>query len=192
MIPVDDPFITDEARQIILDIRGTTGKLMRAFAKRENQLLLEKSFNVKSQDFTKFNETIANLEKLYESYMTTPLEEVNSVKNQLKQLEGKVTQLNETRDSKKDQLDKHIEECNKSKEVRNVQVTLLAEQRRSEQSEKDNQIADSVEKGKRDEEEIRLQHEKKVEELKKTIDTIQKKLTQTMKENGQQEAELSK
>lgn len=192
MIPVDDPFITDEARQIILDIRGTTGKLMRAFAKRENQLLLEKSFNVKSQDFTKFNETIANLEKLYESYMTTPLEEVNSVKNQLKQLEGKVTQLNETRDSKKDQLDKHIEECNKSKEVRNVQVTLLAEQRRSEQSEKDNQIADSVEKGKRDEEEIRLQHEKKVEELKKTIDTIQKKLTQTMKDNGQQEAELSK
>jgi len=103
-----------------------------------------------------------------------------------------VTQLNETRDSKKDQLDKHIEECNKSKEVRNVQVTLLAEQRRSEQSEKDNQIADSVEKGKRDEEEIRLQHEKKVEELKKTIDTIQKKLTQTMKDNGQQEAELSK
>jgi hypothetical protein len=127
MIPVDDPFITDEARQIIIDIRATTGKLLRAFSKRENQLLLEKSFNVKSQDFTKFNETITNLERLYESYMTTPLEEVNSVKSQLKQLESKVSDLNNSRDTKKDQLDKHIEECNKSKEVRNVQVTLLAE-----------------------------------------------------------------
>jgi hypothetical protein len=62
MIPVDDPFITDEARQVIIDVRGTTNKLMRAFSKRENLLLLEKSFNVKSQDFVKFNETMTCLE----------------------------------------------------------------------------------------------------------------------------------
>jgi uncharacterized coiled-coil DUF342 family protein len=81
---------------------------------------LEKGYNTKSPDFLKFNETMANLEKLYDSYMTTPLEEVNSVKSQLRQLEQKVSTLNDTRDSKRDQLDKHIEECNKSKEVRNV------------------------------------------------------------------------
>lgn len=120
MIPIDDPFITDEVRQIIIDVRGTTNKLLRAFSKKENQLLLDKGYNVKSADFLKFNETMANLERLYDSYMTTPLEEVNSIKNQLNQLGKKVTELNETRDSKRDQLDKHIEECNKSKEVRNV------------------------------------------------------------------------
>lgn len=90
-------------------------------------MLLDKGYNVKSPDFLKFNDSIGNLEKLYDSYMTTSLEEVNLVKNQLKQLEQKVLTLNETRDSKRDQLDKHIEECNKSKEVRNVQVTLLKE-----------------------------------------------------------------
>lgn len=44
MISLEDPqqqqFITDEQRQIIHDLRGTTQKLTRAFSKRENQLLL--------------------------------------------------------------------------------------------------------------------------------------------------------
>ena len=66
MIPIDDPFITDEARQIIIDIRGTTSKLLRAFSKKENLLLLEKGYNTKSPDFLKFNETMGNLEKLYD------------------------------------------------------------------------------------------------------------------------------
>ena len=35
MVPMDDPFISEEARQILIDIRGTTNKLLRAFTKRE-------------------------------------------------------------------------------------------------------------------------------------------------------------
>lgn len=83
--------------------------------------------------------------------MTTPLEEVISVKTQLKELDHKVQTLSETRDSKKDQLDKHIEECNKSKEVRLHQTNILADKRRTEQAEKDTQINEAVEKGKKDE-----------------------------------------
>jgi len=59
--------------------------------------------------------------------------------------------LSETRDSKKDQLDKHIEECTKSKEVRAHQTNILADKRRTEQAEKDTQINEAVEKGKKDE-----------------------------------------
>jgi len=66
MIPIDDQFITDESRQTIIDIRGTTNKLLRAFSKKENQLLLDKGYNVKSPDFLKFNESIVTLEKLYD------------------------------------------------------------------------------------------------------------------------------
>lgn len=61
---------------------------MRAFSKKENQLLLaDKAYKHSSSEFIKFNETIENLELLFESYMTTPLEEVTSVKAQLKELE---------------------------------------------------------------------------------------------------------
>lgn len=168
MIPLDDEFITEEQRQILIDLRATTCKLLRAFSKREYALLLDsKAFKQSSADFTKFNETILNLEKLYESYMTTPLEEVISVKKSLKELEIKVQTLNETRDSKRDQLDKHIEECNKSKEVRNMETSHLAEKRRTEQVEKDTQINEAVEKGKRDEADIQESHKVIVEDLTK-------------------------
>ena len=83
--------------------------------------------------------------------MTTPLEEVISVKTQLKELDHKVQTLSETRDSRRDQLDEHIEECNKSKEVRLHQTNILADKRRTEQAEKDTQINEAVEKGKKDE-----------------------------------------
>jgi|TARA_B110000285_G_C14950506_1_gene526545 hypothetical protein len=53
-------------------------------------LLADKAYKQPSPDFARFNETIENLEKLYESYMTTPLEEVISVKTQLKELDHKV------------------------------------------------------------------------------------------------------
>jgi hypothetical protein len=78
---MDDPFITDEARLILIDIRGTTNKLCRAFSKREYQLLLaDKAYKTPSPDFARFNESIETLEKLYEAYMTTPLEEVITVR----------------------------------------------------------------------------------------------------------------
>lgn len=194
MINIDDPqqqaFISDEQRQIILDLRGTTNKLLRAFSKKENQLLLsDKAYKQASPDFIKFNETIENLELLYESYMTTPLEEVVSVKAQLKELESKVQTLSETRDSRRDQLDKYVEECNKSKEGRVTQTNILLEKRRTEQAEKDTHLNEIQEKGKRDEQDILEQHQRTMEQLKKEHTTLSNQLYGTKGKDGKSEKE---
>lgn len=173
-----------------MDLRGTTQKLMRAFSKKENQLLLaDKAYKTASPDFIKFNETIDNLELLFESYMTTPLEEVVSVRAQLKELEQKVQTLSETRDSKRDQLDKYVEECNKSKEGRVQQTNILLEKRRTEQAEKDTHLNEIQEKGKRDEQDILEQHQRTMDMLTKEHTTLSNQLYGTKGKDGKSDKE---
>ena len=53
MTPLDDEFITEEARQIALDTKANIIKLIRAFSTRENQLKL-KAYEHKSGEFASF------------------------------------------------------------------------------------------------------------------------------------------
>lgn len=57
--------------------------------------------------------------------MVTPLEEVNSIKENLKHLEVKTKNLQDLRDTKEDAFKKYCEECSKSKELRKVQIEFL-------------------------------------------------------------------
>jgi hypothetical protein len=78
-------FQTDEEILCINDIRNTTSKLIRAFSIRENELKL-KIHETKSPEFETFKESFENLQKLYSFKLGTPMEEVLSIKSNLKRL----------------------------------------------------------------------------------------------------------
>jgi septal ring factor EnvC (AmiA/AmiB activator) len=120
------------------------------------------------------------------------LEEVNSIRENLKNTKDKHLKAQETRDTKKDSFDKYVEECNKSKEQRDAQIKVLSETIGSEKANRDNQITDSVEKGLKSEGELKEEHTVQVAALKKEIDKLTKQLNEVNKSNKKDEEELRK
>ena len=57
----------------------------------------------------------------------TPKEEVDAIKKNQKILEEKVMKLKEKYDGKKDEYDKYVEECQKSKELKEANIKALKE-----------------------------------------------------------------
>jgi len=57
--------------------------------------------------------------------LNTPLEEVNSIRENLKHLQTKTQNLKDLRDTKKDAFLKYCEECSKSKEQRKISIDFL-------------------------------------------------------------------
>lgn len=83
-------------------------------------MLKLKAWEHRSADFTAFMDAYQRLNKLMDIRLTTPLVEVNSIKENLKHLQSKTHDLQEMRDSKKDAFLKYQEECSKSKEMRKL------------------------------------------------------------------------
>ena len=119
MTPLDDEFITEEARQIALDTKANIIKLIRAFSNRENQLKL-KAYEHKSGEFAAYVDQFSNLQELMTSKLNTPLEEVTAIKDSRKILIKKTQNLQDLRNTKKEAYDKQMEDCGKSKESRQV------------------------------------------------------------------------
>ena len=71
MTPLDDEFITEEARACALDLKDVTCKLIRAFCDRENALKL-KAYQHVSNEFSAFFDSFANMQKLYTTKLNTP------------------------------------------------------------------------------------------------------------------------
>ena len=96
-------------------------RLVRAFSDREIQLKLGSSTNPQKKDsneFAQFIDGINCMSRLYDDMLSTPKEEVQSIQANLTQLSERISQLKQTRDSRKDHYDKYIEECTKQKEQR--------------------------------------------------------------------------
>jgi len=147
MTPLDEMY--EEGRQCALDLKSSTQKLVRAFSEQENHLKLLSSTHKKdSNEFGFFMDTINNMGNLYETMLSTPKEEVQSIQANLSQLSERISQLKQMRDQKKDQYDKYIEECTKQKEQRQTQINHLKGQVNFERSEKDKAIESSEEQAK--------------------------------------------
>ena len=175
----------------MIDVRQTTSKLIRAFSNRENQLKL-KAYEQRSTDFNAFNESFENLKELYRNKLNTPLEDVNSIKDNLKLLKEKTETLTDLRNSKKDQYDKYVEECNKSKELRSITMKILSQQVGTEKVDCETQIADAKEKGMKDEEELQKSHKETCELLEKKMKALTSDVEKVKTENEKEEAELRK
>jgi len=166
MTPLEDEFISEEARSCALDVKENTIKLVRAFMDRENQLKL-KAYEHKSNEFTAFMDTMVNMQKLYQTKLCTPQEEVKSIKANLNLLKEKIERLKTVRTQKKDAYDKYCEECSKSKEIRDNQIKILKEQVTYENSQRETLIENATEQGIGDEKTLEENHIATVQKLEK-------------------------
>ena len=83
MQPLDDEFASEESKRTALKIRKTTALLVRQFqASKELQMKLVANFGAatKPSDFGPLNESFEDMKRLWGVKLTTPLEEVNSIK----------------------------------------------------------------------------------------------------------------
>ena len=85
------------------------------------------AYRVNSNDFAAYMETMGKLDELMKFKLYTTKDEVDSVKKNQRILEERVTKLKEQYDSKKDAYDKYVEECSKSKELRDKNIAALKE-----------------------------------------------------------------
>lgn len=191
MTPLTDELITPEATQTAHAVKASTAKLIRTFADKEMQLKL-KQYETKSDDFNEYFKTFENLKSLYGQKLNTPLEEVNSIKENLKMYQIKQQKALETRDTKKDSFDKYVEECTKSKEQRDAQIKVLAEAVGSERQNCDNEITNAIEKGHKSELELEEEHKLQVTALEKEIQQLTKMLKEVHTSNKKEEDELRK
>lgn len=78
MSPIDDMY--EDARQVALDLKSSTLKLVREFSIEENMLKLKAS-NLKKEslEFNSYIKSFDDLEKLYDIMLSTPKEEVQSI-----------------------------------------------------------------------------------------------------------------
>jgi hypothetical protein len=60
MTPLDDEFVTEEARTCALDVKANITKLIRIFSNRENQLKL-KAYEHKSAEFAAIIDQFSSL-----------------------------------------------------------------------------------------------------------------------------------
>ena len=75
MTPLDDEFVTEEARQCAIEVKETIKQLVRIFGDREMQLKL-KQFEHKSNEFAAFQDTFGNMQHLYNNKMCNNSQEV--------------------------------------------------------------------------------------------------------------------
>jgi hypothetical protein len=107
-------------------------------------------------------------------------------------LREKTETLTDHRNSKKDQYDKYVEECNKSKELRGITMKVLSQQVGTEKVDCETQIQEAKETGMKDEEELQVQHVATMENLEKKRTVLEKDVTRVKSDNDKEEAELRK
>lgn len=91
---------------------------MRIFSSKQMQDKLEKEIKMPrntNNDVSQFLDTFRDLNKLYWSKLCTPLEEVQSVREQLARLENSVNNLSTTLKTKDENYSKYLEQSKEHK-----------------------------------------------------------------------------
>uniref|UniRef100_A0A7S3CT80 Dynein regulatory complex protein 10 n=1 Tax=Strombidium rassoulzadegani TaxID=1082188 RepID=A0A7S3CT80_9SPIT len=178
---------SEEARQCALDIRQTTAKLVRLFSDKENRLKLRAQFAQTSAEFSNFIGTVNSLEKMMNTKLNTPQEEVKSIEENKKILEQKTKTLQETLNHKLDAYHKYCEECSKSKELRKVQIDQLRTQINNEKASRQEQIIEANEEEAKQEQVLKQNHEQTVAQLEKSKAQLKRELDVVRFENEKDE-----
>jgi hypothetical protein len=127
------------------------------------------------------------LQELYEQKLVTPLEDVNSIKENQKVLREKTEKLADIRTQKKDQYDKYVEECTKGRDIKaqafkdlNTLVSTL-------KADCEIQINEAKEKGMKDEEDLKEQHKKEIEKLENQKRKLEQEVQKVKTDNEKEE-----
>ena len=98
MISLDDEFLPEDAKKTAIKIRKTTANLVRHFMDPKLQLKLKTLGETRSADYAALIHSFEQMKSLWWTKLTTPLEEVNSIKEQLRILQSRTQKLREIRD----------------------------------------------------------------------------------------------
>ena len=79
MIPLDDPYLSEENKNSAILIRKTTTNLVRQFLNPQMQLKLKALGDQRSNEYAGFIETFEQVRQLWWSKLTTTLEEQRSI-----------------------------------------------------------------------------------------------------------------
>lgn len=132
------------------------------------------------------------MKELWWTKLTTPLEEVNSIKEQLRILQSRTQKLREIRDQKKEHLQKYEEEAKEAKETREFEIQNLKTTIGSENAAKEKELKELNDISRSNHESLENRHKEEVTLLKKKIDTLDSGLTQIRTKNKTDETNLHK
>ena len=192
MEPLESPEFTPEqkrnAQQNARDIERTLLKLVRIFSRKEMRDKLIKEFGVQKQnEIIQFNEQFSELKKLWTFKLTTPLEEVLSVQEQLNKLKTTTTALKETLRTKEDSFQKFQQAAREQREQRQHDLEDLKKMqidkqtKRKTDEERLNDIGDQIRKQREEE------HLKRKAELEKKLSEMRTQLEKQVAQNKTEE-----
>lgn len=84
MTSLDDEFLPEDAKKTAIKIRKTTANLVRHFMDPKLQLKLKTMGETRSAEYAALIDSFEQMKSLWWTKLTTPLEEVNSIKEQLR------------------------------------------------------------------------------------------------------------
>ncbi len=192
MVDLDDEFLSDVAKQVAIDIRKTTTKLVRTFYKNPHLVLKIKSMGLehKSAEMAGFTDAVDQMSELWNIKLTTPLEEELQMKSQIMHLKAETKELENLRNQKQEAFSKFKEEANEQKELRELEIQTLKKQIAEEDSEKRKTVKDINDAAKTTNEHLEKRHEETVAALKKTIVDLDAKLKYVRESNEKEESKL--
>lgn len=192
MTPLDDEFLPEEAKKTAVKLRKTTANLVRHFQTQTLQLKLKTLADTRQNEFAGLIESFNQMKELWWTKLTTPLEEVNSIKEQLRILQSRTQKLREIRDQKKENLQKYEEESKEQKEQREYEIQMLKTTIGSENANKEKELKELNDISRSNHDQLESQHKEEVTFLKKKIDTGEANLTQLRLKNKTDETNLHK
>lgn len=127
MTSLDDEFLPEEAKKTAKKIRKTTANLVRHFqVNPQLQLKLKQSMgDQRLSEYSQLIESFEQMKSLWWTKLTRPLEEENSIQEQLRILDSRTKKLREIRDQKKEHLQKYEEESREQKAQREAEIQSL-------------------------------------------------------------------
>ena len=178
MTALDDEFLPEEAKKAAIKIRKTTANLVRHFQVNP-QLQLKLKQTIGDQRLAEYSQMIESFEQmksLWWTKLTRPLEEENSIQEQLRILDSRTKKLREIRDQKKEHLQKYEEESREQKAQRESEIQSLKTTIGTERTNGDREIKELNDRSTRMHKEIEDAHVAEVTALNKKIGVLEANL----------------
>lgn len=154
------------------------------------QLKLKTFGETRSADYAALQESFEQMKNLWWTKLTTPLEEVNSIKEQLRILQSRTQKLREIRDQKKEHLQKYEEESKEQRAQREAEINSLRAQNGEQMQDKAKEIGELDSEFRSKQDALENQHKEEVKELKKKIDVTEANLNMVKQKNKTDEMKL--
>lgn len=192
MIVLDDELNQDieENKQVISNLRKTTSNLVRQFASQQMQLKLKGMGDSRSNEYAGLIDVFEQMKLLWHTKLTTPLEEQESIKAQLRLLEENTKKLTETRNTKSENLKNYEDQTKEAKEAREYEITTLKKTIADENAAKEDMLKKLEEEKNAREERLKQDHLARKTMLLQTIKDLEEKHKNIKEQNKKDEDTL--